>query len=228
MIRERWDETRHRLQDWTNGQAQSEGLAARILQFDGYENIDPIHPHGGKDGGADILCTREGISCLAAVFFPRGEHKFTEVKNKFKGDFQKAMNQQPPIGRFLFITNQELSRSQRRVLLETAAGMAGNIDVDLYHIERIAVILDSYQMRDVRSQYLGIEGNSNNGSGGRGGNAYAIGTRSTAIGGKYYSRGFSVCGHAAAGSDVVVIGCRLRGVTSGWRGLGAAAGRRVL
>jgi hypothetical protein len=31
----------------------------------------------------------------------------------------------------------------------------------------------------------------------------------------YYSRGFPVCSHAAAGSDVVFIGCRLRGVTSG-------------
>jgi hypothetical protein len=71
-------------------QAPSERLAAQLLLFDGYEGVDPSHPLGGRDGGEDILCTRDGRRCLAAVYFPRGQQKFREIKSKFRGDFQKA------------------------------------------------------------------------------------------------------------------------------------------
>ena len=51
----RWDETWHRLRDWTNGQAPSERLAAQILLSVGYTGLDPSHPLGGKDGMKDAV-----------------------------------------------------------------------------------------------------------------------------------------------------------------------------
>ena len=46
----RWDETWHRLREWTSGQGPSERLAAQILMEDGFTGLDPSHPLGGKDG----------------------------------------------------------------------------------------------------------------------------------------------------------------------------------
>ena len=53
----RFDETWHRLLDWTQGQAPSERLAALLLNEEGYDVIDPSHPLGGKDEGADADAT---------------------------------------------------------------------------------------------------------------------------------------------------------------------------
>jgi len=67
MGKDRWDETWHRLREWTNGQAPSERLAVQLLLFGGYEDVDPSHPLGGPDGGENILCKKDGLRCLAAV-----------------------------------------------------------------------------------------------------------------------------------------------------------------
>ena len=179
MTKDRWDETWHRLRDWTNGQAPSERLAAEILLFDGYEGVDPSHPLGGPDGGKDILCKKDGLRCLAGVYFPRGHQNFRETKKKFRGDLRKAEMQQPPIDRFILVTNQELRLAER----EELAGLAREIDVELYHLERITAILDFPAMKTVRSQFLVIDGDSSDGSGGRGGSGYVTGNRANVIGG---------------------------------------------
>jgi hypothetical protein len=118
------------------------------------------------------------------VYFSRGQQEFREIKNKFRGDFGKAKSQQPPIDRFLFVTNQELRLAEREELHKAAKEVARDIEVGLYHLERVTVLLDSPGMQTVRSQFLGIEGGSHDGRGGQGGNAHAIGARSTAIGGQ--------------------------------------------
>lgn len=180
MTSSRWDETWHRLREWTNSQPPSERLAAQILHFDGYQDVDPSHPLGGRDGGKDILCTRDGLRCWAAVYFPRGQQDFKTIKDKFLDDFQKAKAQQPPVARFLFVTNQELRLAQREELAE----QSGDIEVGLYHLERITVLLDSPGMQSVRSQFLSIESDSNDGRGGKGGSGYVLGDRATVIAGK--------------------------------------------
>jgi hypothetical protein len=158
MTRDRWDETWHRLREWTNGQAPSERLAAQLLIFAGYEGVDPSHPLGGPDGGMDILCTKDGLRCLAAVYFPRGQQKLREIKRKFRGDIQKARSQQPPINRFVFVTNQELRLADREELRQAGTEVARDIEVHLYHLELITAFLDAPEMQAVRSQFLGIGG----------------------------------------------------------------------
>ncbi len=41
-------------------QAPSERMAALILDEEGFESIDPAHPLGGRDGGADALVQKDG------------------------------------------------------------------------------------------------------------------------------------------------------------------------
>lgn len=108
---DRWDETWHRLRDWTNGQAPSERLAAQILLHEGYKAFDPGHPLGGKDGAKDGLAIKDGKKWLMAVHFPRGQLKFNSIKKKFLEDIKgvKLNN----VDALAFVTNQELRLAER-------------------------------------------------------------------------------------------------------------------
>ena len=114
MPQNRWDETWHRLRDWTSGQGPSERLAAQILAAEGYKAIDPSHPLGGPDGGKDAVCQHEGRRFVMAVHFARGEERFSELRSKFAGDVSNARSRD--VQGIAFVTNQELRLAEREVL----------------------------------------------------------------------------------------------------------------
>lgn len=151
MARNRWDETWHRLREWTSGQTPSERLAAQILIHEGYTSLDPSHPLGGPDTGKDAICQKEGSRCLMAVYFPRGQQSFVAIERKFLGDLHSASKHTPVI--FAFVTNQELTLSERQNLINSALP----IQAELYHLEKITTILDSPGMSTIRKQFLGID-----------------------------------------------------------------------
>ena len=145
----RTDETWHRLREWTYGQAPSERLAAQVLQAEGFSGIDPSHPLGGPDEGRDGVAVRDGQRWLFAVYFPRGQHPFGEIKRKLVGD-SVAVARHGAAG-LVFVTNQELSLAQRRELCAAVSA-----PVELLHLERLVTILDRPGMHGVREQYLKI------------------------------------------------------------------------
>lgn len=147
----RWDETWHRLREWTNGQAPSERLAAQILIREGFKELDPSHPLGGTDGGRDAICTYNEDMWVMAVYFPRGKKKISEIKAKLRDDVMSA-SKHNPVG-IAFVTNQELTLTQRQQLRK----IASPYNLEVFHLERITSILDSPQMAGVRKQFLGIE-----------------------------------------------------------------------
>ena len=147
----RWDETWHRLQEWTNGQAPSERLAAQILLHECYKDLDPSHPLGGKDGTKDAVCKKDSQQWLMAVYFPRGQQNFAEIKKKFLGDLEGVKANKADA--LAFVTNQELRLAERQELSK----FAGNIPIELFHLERITAILDKPEMHGVRKQFLGID-----------------------------------------------------------------------
>lgn len=146
---ERWDETWYRLREWTNGHGPAERLAALLLHAEGYRDIDPSHPLGGRDGGKDALASRDGQRWIMAVYFPRGQQPFTEIKTKFAAD-AAGIGRNRASG-MAFVTNQELTLSQRRELEESIGAAA-----DLLHLERITTILDRPEMHPIRAQFLAI------------------------------------------------------------------------
>lgn len=147
----RIDETQKRLLDWSYNQPPSERLAAQVLDAEGYEDIDPSHPLGGRDGGRDGHCTQDGEGGVWAVYFPRGQQTFKEIEEKLKADIAAARKHEP---RFLaFVTNQELRLSERTTL--RALG-GDDIKIELFHLERVAGVLDRPRMAQVRQQFLGI------------------------------------------------------------------------
>ena len=151
MANPRWDETWHRLREWTSGQGPSERLAAQVLVADGYTSLDPSHPLGGPDGGKDGLCMKDGQVWSMAVYFPRGRQPFAAIRGKFLQDLEGARSH--VVHGMAFVTNQEISLGERKELLE----LASPTNVDLYHLERITVLLDSAPMAATRKQFLGID-----------------------------------------------------------------------
>ena len=146
----RWDETWYRLREWTNGQAPSERLAAQVLLAEGFTRMDPSHPLGGPDEGKDALLCRGCESWIMAVYFPRGQQSFADIKKKFVADFRgvRAHNARGMV----FVINQELTLRERRQLKECVDG-----DTDVYHLERVVAVLDQPSMAQVRRQFLSID-----------------------------------------------------------------------
>lgn len=149
----RTDETWHRLREWTPGQPSSERLAALVLDAEGYESIDPSHPLGGPDGGADALVKNDGKEWIMAVYFPRGQQKIADITSKLSADIASAKKREEGLDGLVFVTNQELRLAERRDLSLLGAG----IEIDLIHLERMATILDRPLMAQVREQFLDIK-----------------------------------------------------------------------
>lgn len=144
-------ETWSRLRDWDRGQADSERLAAQILRVEGYTAIDPSHPLGGRDGLKDVVCVCNGIKWIGASYFPRGKKEYRAIKKKLLQD-AKGVKANDAQG-MAFVTNQELKVSERKDL----TACASDIQVELFHLERITSILDSPACYGIRLEFLDIE-----------------------------------------------------------------------
>ncbi len=145
------DETQYRLLSWTGDSGAAERLAAQVLLASGFEDPDPSHPYGGPAGGRDAIFTRNGERWVLAVYFPRGDHSFTDVKNKFTSDIDAAKKHSPP--GVAFVTNQAIMLGERKELTE----LAGDVEVMIFHMERVAALLDQPSMVGVRQRFLGID-----------------------------------------------------------------------
>lgn len=144
-------ETFNRLLNWDRGQAPSERLAAIILSKEGFKGVDPSHPLGGKDGLKDMVLSFNGKRWIGAVYFPRGQQSFSDIKTKFTHDLSgiDANNAEG----LAFVTNQEIRLSERKILTE----IAPEVDVQIYHLERIASLLNTPSFYGIRMEFLDIE-----------------------------------------------------------------------
>ncbi len=144
------DETWFRLREWTKGLAVSERLAATLLQTEGYTGVDPSHPLGGRDGGKDGLCKKDGLTLVYACYFPRGQQGFKAIEEKLVGDFAGvARNGADGI---VFVSNQELTLGERKTL----QGVGKDAIVEIYHLERLASVLNTPKNYGIRFEYLDL------------------------------------------------------------------------
>lgn len=143
-------ETRRRLTDWQHGRTASERFAAQLLNADKFKEVDPIHPLGGRDGRKDALCRKDGLLWAMAAFFSRDAQSKKQIEKKFLYDLKGVKRNKADA--FVFVTNQEILDADRKALIKLALPY----QVEIYHRERIAVLLDSAQLANVRLEYLGI------------------------------------------------------------------------
>jgi hypothetical protein len=142
------DETWRQLRWWTYGQAQSERLAGHILAAEGYESIDPSHPLGGPDQGADATCLKDGKQWVMASYFPTEPQSFTDIKKKLIDDIDAARHRKPH--GVAFVTGQKVTNSEKGEL----ATLGDDIAVEVYHLERIVHIVDRPDMAQIRQQFV--------------------------------------------------------------------------
>ena len=72
------------------------------------------------------------------------------IKSKLKDDVAAALKHNPK--GVAFVTNQELKLAERKEL----CALGGDLKIDLFHLYRVATILDRSQMAQIRQQYLRI------------------------------------------------------------------------
>lgn len=145
------NETWFRLREWTKGQTPAERLAGHILRAEGFNSIDPSHPLGGKDGLKDIICDRDGKKWIGAAYFPRGQQSLKIIRDKFLDDLKGVAANR--VEGMAFVTNQELTLGERKKL----KGSAGEVEIEIFHLERITSILDSPKCYGIRLEFLDIE-----------------------------------------------------------------------
>ena len=143
------DETWNRLREWTKGQKASERLSSSLLLTERFD-VDPSHPLGGADGGKDALCRKDGLTLVAAAYFPRGQQSFNGILEKFNNDLQ-GVDRNKADG-IVFVTNQERLLAERKQLIDRASPKLA----ELYHLERLTLLLNSPSNYGLRFEYLGM------------------------------------------------------------------------
>ena len=81
----------------------------------------------------------------------RGQQSFSDIKSKFIHDLS-GIDANNANG-FAFVTNQETRLSERKILTE----IAPEIDIQIYHLERIASLLNTPSCYGIRMEFLDIE-----------------------------------------------------------------------
>ena len=130
-------DTELKLAFWRYGSTKAERLAAAALRLSGYEQIDPQSPLGGPDGTKDILCRKGGLTWVGAVHFTGSPVRFAAIKKKYNSDLFGAPD--GPQG-FVFVTNQTLSPSQRKLLADLAE--ANGREAEILHLQQLVNLLD--------------------------------------------------------------------------------------
>lgn len=135
---------------WDKGQAFSERLSAKIIDAEGFTDIDPQCPTGGPDGRKDLICFKNGNKYVVGCFFGMGQKTYKEIKDKFDGDYEGVeLNNADG---FIFVTNQKITPTERINILPEESK-----NIVIYHGERVTNILDSPKGYGIRLEYLDIE-----------------------------------------------------------------------
>lgn len=102
------------LRMWPFQSGKSEAFVNAFLSYLGtYPPLENVAPLGGKDGGRDLQ-SADG-QFRVACYFPIKEHKpYTEIKNKFISDMNKA--KEGGAENFIFVTGQALQLAEKKEL----------------------------------------------------------------------------------------------------------------
>lgn len=98
-----------------------------------------------------MVFTYGGSHWIGAVYFLRRQKTFKDIQTKFEHDVQ-GVHSNDSEG-IIFFTNQELTLSERKKLSQIDT----SIDIQIYHLERIATLLNTPTNYGIRMEFLDIE-----------------------------------------------------------------------
>lgn len=138
-----------------------EQMCLAVLALDKrFTEVRPRHPRGGPDGGRDIEAIFRGKQlAFGAVGFVNQADDSKEKKKvicvKFKADLTAALQATPSPEVFVFLSNVNLSVSEKDELVATARSR-GLVHCEIFDRERLRIYLDSPDGFAIRFQYLGL------------------------------------------------------------------------
>ena len=136
--------TRQALEAFDN-QHDFERLAADVLNGLGYQNVEPMAPGGGPDGGCDVKFTEAGTRGIAFVTLDK------RIAEKFRRDLDE---QQDGEGTIALFCNVDVSPSMKLGFAKDAAALGYSVEV--FDVEKLRSFLDG-RFKDVRRRYLHID-----------------------------------------------------------------------
>ena len=136
--------TRQGIEAFDN-QHDFERLAADILNGLGYQDVEPMAPGGGADGGYDSKFRDAGAQGIAFVTLEKS------IRDKFRRDLAKLSQGQGLIALFC---SSDVSPAMRANFAKEAAELGYALAV--FDLERLRSLLDG-RFKDVRRRYLHID-----------------------------------------------------------------------
>jgi hypothetical protein len=136
--------TRQALEAFDN-QHDFERLAADVLNGLGYQNVEPMAPGGGADGGCDIKFKEGGAQGIGFVTLEKS------IKDKFRRDLSRLSQGQGLIALFCSV---DVSPVTKASFAKDAAELGYTLAV--FDLERLRSLLDG-RFQDVRRRYLHID-----------------------------------------------------------------------
>lgn len=154
------NQTEERLRFWLDAnQLDRERMCQALLALDRrYLEVRPRHPKGGPDQGRDLEARLDdGRVVWAAIGFRNSVSNSAADKRaiakKFKTDLARALEENPGLKVFVFMSNVTLTTTGQANLVKHAKSLGIEI-CDIFHGERLRILLDSPEGLGVRFQYL--------------------------------------------------------------------------
>ncbi len=136
--------TRQALEAFDN-QHDFERLAADVLNGLGFQNVEPMAPGGGRDGGFDIKFTEADAPGIAFVTLDK------RITEKFRRDLRKQEHGEGTIALFCSV---DVSPSMKLQFARETAALGYTIQV--FDLEKLRSLLDG-RFKDIRRRYLHID-----------------------------------------------------------------------
>lgn len=153
-------ETDERLKSYLDtNQLQREQMCLAVLAIDRrFTDVRPRHPRGGPDGGRDIEALfQDGQRAFGAVGFVNqasdSDQQRNQIKKKFRGDLERALEGDSKPDVFVFFTNVNLTIKDKKGLTSIAK-KSGCTHCEVFDRERIRIALDNPDGFATRFQHL--------------------------------------------------------------------------
>ena len=139
-----FNQTRQNLSTFDN-EHEFERFSSDILNSLGFEDVEPMAPLGGADGGIDIKYKNGDANGVAFVTLRK------DIRTKFSEDLEKWDESSDEISLFCIV---DVTPKQKKEFSEAVLKKGATLGI--YDLERIRSLLDS-TLKDIRRRYLGID-----------------------------------------------------------------------
>lgn len=154
--------TDERLRAWLDAnQLDRERLCLAVLRLDRrFVDVRHRQPRGGPDGGRDIQANLvDGRDVWGAVGFQNSVSDTPQErkngKQKFKNDLTRALEENPELRGFAFLTNVNFTVTDKDELISHARSV-GIEQCDIFDREHLRIVLDAPDGLSIRYQFLHI------------------------------------------------------------------------